>query len=140
MTTRPYGRAKIFRDCARFGFFNKKMHNLPLFYLFGSLFKKICCFLALFVCAKLLNRNIGRAKQIVFRKSVHWVTATNKNNCLSHWVTATNKICISCQKVSKSVNNAQLFGTYDLFLALFGIFMPFFAFFRTFFGVFWTFW
>ena len=68
-TMRPYGRAKFFRDCARFGFLNKKMHNLPLFYLFGSLFKKICCFLALFVCAKLLNRNIGRAKQIVFRKS-----------------------------------------------------------------------
>ena len=68
---RPYGRAKFFRDCARFGFLNEKMHNLPLFYLFGSLFKKICCFLALFVCAKLLNRNIGRAKQIVFRKSAH---------------------------------------------------------------------
>ena len=68
-TMRPYGRAKFFRDCARFCFLNKKMHNLPLFYLFGSLFKKICCFLALFVCAKLLNRNIGRAKQIVFRKS-----------------------------------------------------------------------
>ena len=51
------------------------MHNLPLFYLFGSLFETFWCFLALFVCAKLLNRNIGRAKQIVFRKSVAHLAA-----------------------------------------------------------------
>ena len=37
-TLRPYGRAKIFRDCARFGFLNAKMHNLPLFYLFKVIF------------------------------------------------------------------------------------------------------
>ena len=70
-TMRPYGRAKFVRDCAKFGFLNEKMHNLPLFYLFGTLFKKNCVFLSLFVCAKLLNRDIGRAKKIAFRKSEH---------------------------------------------------------------------
>ena len=66
---RPHGRAKFFRDRARFGFLNAKMHNLPLFYLFWVIFRKICLFLAHFVCAKLSNRNIGRAKKIAFRKS-----------------------------------------------------------------------
>ena len=37
---RPYGCPKFFRDSTRFGFLKAKMHNLPLFYLFGSLFKK----------------------------------------------------------------------------------------------------
>ena len=68
-TMRPHGRAKFFRDRARFGFLNAKMHNLPLFYLFWVIFRKICLFLAHFVCAKLSNRNIGRAKKNAFRKS-----------------------------------------------------------------------
>jgi hypothetical protein len=38
-TVRPYGRAEFFRDCARFGFLDAKMHNLPLFYLFGVIFQ-----------------------------------------------------------------------------------------------------
>ena len=71
-TMRPHGRAKFFRDRARFGFLNSKMLNLPLFYLFWVIFLKICLFLAHFVCAKLSNRNIGRAKKIAFRKSEAW--------------------------------------------------------------------
>ena len=61
---------KNFRDRARFLFLNAKMYNLPLFYLFWVIFRKICLFLAHFVCAKLSNWNIGRAKIIAFRKSV----------------------------------------------------------------------
>ena len=37
----------------------------------GSYFKLFCWFLAHFVCAKLLNRNIVRAKKIAFRKSAY---------------------------------------------------------------------
>ena len=43
-TVRPYSRAKLFRDCARFWFLNARMHNLPLFYLFGSFFIFFCPF------------------------------------------------------------------------------------------------
>ena len=59
---------------------------------------------------------------------LHWITNIQKN-CSSHWVTGTNKICICCQKVAKSVNNTQLFGKFEVFLALFRTFMPYFAFF-----------
>ena len=66
---RLYCRAKHFRDCARFGFLNAKMHNLPLFHLFWVSFQFLCWFLGHLVCAKLLNGNIGRAKKLAFRKS-----------------------------------------------------------------------
>ena len=62
-TVQPNGSAKIFRHCARLWLLNAKMHNLPLLYLFWVIFNLFCCFLAHFVCAKLLNRNIGRAKK-----------------------------------------------------------------------------
>ena len=68
-TVQPYGRAKFFRDCARFGFLNAKMHNRPLFNLFWVIFQKNLFVFGPFVCAKLLNRNIGCAKKIAFRKS-----------------------------------------------------------------------
>ena len=57
-----YRRAKNFRDCARFVFFNTKMHNLSLFYLFWVILNFFGCFLPIFF-AKLLNRNIGCAKK-----------------------------------------------------------------------------
>ena len=41
-TVRPHGHAKFFRDRARFGFLNSKMHNLPLFYLFSVIFQTNC--------------------------------------------------------------------------------------------------
>ena len=44
-TMRPYGRAKNFRDCARFWLLNAKKHNLPLFYLFWVIFQFFCWFL-----------------------------------------------------------------------------------------------
>ena len=68
-TMRPYGRAKFFRDFARFGFLNAKMHNLPLFYLFGSF---INIFFAHFVCAKLSNRYIGCGKKMLLESLVRW--------------------------------------------------------------------
>ena len=43
-TMQPYGRAKFFRDCARFGFLNGKMHKLPLFYLFWVIFNFVVGF------------------------------------------------------------------------------------------------
>ena len=61
---------------------------------------------------------------------LHWMLCNNQTNRLSHWVTATNKICISCQKFAKSVNNAQFFCTVDLLLALVRTFMPYFALFE----------
>ena len=66
---RPHGRAKVFRDCARFGFLNAKLHNLPLFHLFWVSFQFLCWFLGHLVCAKLLNGNINRAKKFAFRRS-----------------------------------------------------------------------
>ena len=72
-TMRPHGRAKVFRDCARFGFLNAKMANLPLFHLFWVSFHFLCWFLGHLVCAKLLNGNFGRAKKFAFRRSGSWV-------------------------------------------------------------------
>ena len=83
-TVRPYGRAKFFRDCARFGFLNAKMHNLPLFYLFWVIFQKICLFLAYFVYAKLSDRNIGRAKKITFRKSGLMMATQGQGNKVTY--------------------------------------------------------
>ena len=37
-TVRPYGGAKIFRDCARFRVLKVKMHILSTFYLFWVIF------------------------------------------------------------------------------------------------------
>ena len=37
-TVRPYGRAIFFRDCARVGFMNAKIHILLLFYLVWVIF------------------------------------------------------------------------------------------------------
>ena len=102
---RPYGRAKFVRDCARFGFLNEKMHNLPLFYIFGSLLKKCCCFLALFVCAKLLNQNIGRAKQIVFRKSAQRLTLSREKSAVIH-VGPKSKCKTQCPKLN--VHNSEM--------------------------------
>ena len=79
-TMRPHGRAKVFRDCARFGFLNAKMHNLPLFHLFWVSFQFLCWFLGHLVCAKLLNGNIGRAKKFAFRRS--GVTLPKKRSLL----------------------------------------------------------
>ena len=39
-----------------------------------------------FVCAKLLNRNIGRAKQIVLRKSASWLSFDWQTECLTYWL------------------------------------------------------
>ena len=67
-----------------------------------------------------------------------------QNFCLSHWVPATNKICICCQKVAKSVNNAQLFGSFGHFWGLFVPFMhfrgPYFSTLLIFFYFWATFW
>ena len=96
-TMRPHGRAKFFRDRARFGFLNAKMHNLPLFYLFWVIFWKICLFLAHFVCAKLSDRNIGRAKKITFRKSGHmsYVTCHMSSHILFYlFKVIFRKICL----------------------------------------------
>ena len=62
-TMRLHGHAKVFRDCAIFGFLNAKMLNLPLFHLFWVSFQFLCLFLGHLVCAKLLNGNIGRKKK-----------------------------------------------------------------------------
>ena len=77
VTMRPHGRAKVFRDCARFGFLNAKMNNLPLFHLFWVSFNFLCWFLCHLVCAKLLNGNIGRAKKFAFRKVCDWPISLN---------------------------------------------------------------
>ena len=58
--------SEILKD---FKFLNAKMYTLPLFYLFWVLFHVFCWFLAHFVYAKLLNRNIGCVKKFTFRKS-----------------------------------------------------------------------
>ena len=73
---RPHGRAKVFRDCARFGFLNAKMHNLPLFHLFWVSFQFLCWFWGHLACAKRLNGNIGRAKKFAFRRSGHQLPPT----------------------------------------------------------------
>ena len=79
-TMRPHGRAKVFRDCARFGFLNAKMHNLPLFHLFWVSFQFLCWFLGHLVCATLLNGNIGHAKKFAFRRSAYRRSAYRRSH------------------------------------------------------------
>ena len=73
---------KIFQRLRKIWVFEQKMQNLPMLYFFGSFFIfYFFCFLACFVCAQLLNRNIGCAKKITFRKSAF---STTQAGCLVH--------------------------------------------------------
>ena len=68
-TVRPHGRATFFGDRTRFGFFNTKMHNLPLFYLFGSFLKNIFCFLPILFVQNFQTEILITEKKMFFRKS-----------------------------------------------------------------------
>ena len=68
-TVQPHGRAKFFGDRARFGFLNAKMHNLPLFYLFGSFSKKIVFFWRILIAQNFQTEMLIAEKKIAFRKS-----------------------------------------------------------------------
>ena len=62
--------AQKFSEIAQdLGFWTQKCTIYHCFSFFWSFFKKHFFFSAHFVCAKLSNRNIGRAKKIAFRKS-----------------------------------------------------------------------
>ena len=95
-TMRPHSRAKVFRDCARLGFWNAKMHNFPLFHLFWVSFQFLCWFLGHLVCAKILNGNIGHAKKFAFRRSAlnmvqRLFTATLQHCIIIGWWADQNK-------------------------------------------------
>ena len=66
----PYGRATFFRDCARFGIFNAKMHNLLLFYLFGVIFHFFWLFFAYFVCKNFQTEVLVAHKKLLL-ESLH---------------------------------------------------------------------
>ena len=67
---RLYGRATFFRDCARFGLFNAKMHTLPLFYLFGVIFDFFGCFLPILL-AKNFQTEVLVAHKKLLLESLH---------------------------------------------------------------------
>ena len=104
-----------------------------------QIWKDVCfwLFLSQFVCPMpLINRNF---LSILFVALSH---CDKQKFSLLHWITATIKkmfVALShCDKQSlymlpkfaKSVNNTQVFGTVDLFFAIFGTFMPYFVFFE----------
>ena len=81
--------AQKFSEIAQdFGFWTKKCTIYHWLTFFGSFFKLFCWFLANFVCTKLSNRNIGRAKKFAFRKSV---AVLPTNNYLSDYLTISRK-------------------------------------------------
>ena len=67
-TMRPHGRAKVFRDCARFGFLNAKMHNLPLFHLFLGQFSIFMLVFWPFSLRKTFERKYWSRKKVRFQK------------------------------------------------------------------------
>ena len=59
-------------EIAKIWVLTEKCTIITVFTFFRSFFQqKNVGFLALFVCAEVLNRNIGRAKKNTFRKSAH---------------------------------------------------------------------
>ena len=66
---RLHGCAKFFRDSARFGFLNAKMHNLPLFYLFWVIFEKNVCFWPILFAQNFQTEILVTQKKIACRKS-----------------------------------------------------------------------
>ena len=65
-TMQAHGRAKVFRDCTRFGFLNAKMHNLPLFHLFWVSFKFLCWLFWPFSLRKTFERKYWSRKKVRF--------------------------------------------------------------------------
>ena len=92
-TVRPHGHAKVFKDCARFGFLNAKMHE---FHLFWVSFQFLCWFSGHLACAKLLNRNIGPAKKFTFRRSaLHVYRCPEDPNV--HWTVGSSGHLYTCR-------------------------------------------
>ena len=74
---RPYGWEKIFRDCARFGFFNAKMHNLSPFYLFfWVFFVSLGGVLPYFVSAKLFDNKFSLKRKLLLESLLLCFTAS----------------------------------------------------------------
>ena len=69
-TVRPCCRAKMFRNCAKLGFLNPKMHNLPHFHLFGVISLIFKSFFMPFYLRKISQQKSRHAKLFAFRKSV----------------------------------------------------------------------
>ena len=70
-TVQLYSRAKIFRDCARFGFVNTKMQNLHMFYLFWvAFFQFFGWYLAYLVLQNLLTEILVAQK--ILLENLRW--------------------------------------------------------------------